>query len=177
MTTNTPLPSAPATGPSLPIQLPARPWVILIVDDELDVRNSLTELLEQSLPGAKVLVAASGRAGLDILERERIDLVMSDHKMPGMDGIEFLVQARRMRPTLPRMMFTAFADKALAQRAVSEAIVSEFLAKNLTPAQTVQKVEALLRYAPESPSDKSQQGPVSSLANRRADGLFASQPR
>ncbi len=177
MTLNTPPPTAPTAAPSLPIQLPARPWVILVVDDELDVRNSLTELLEQSLPGTKVLTAASGRAGLDILERERIDLVMSDHKMPGMDGIEFLVQVRRMRPTLPRMMFTAFADKALAQRAIAEAVVNDFLAKNLTPAQTVLKVEALLRYAPESQNEESQQGPESILRNKRAEGLFAGQSR
>jgi CheY-like chemotaxis protein len=132
-------------------QPPARPWVILVVDDELDVRNSLTELLEQSLPGVKVLAVASGRLGLEVLARERVDLVMSDYKMPGMDGIEFLVQVRRLHPGLPRVMFTAFADKALAHRAVAEAVVDEFLAKNLTPAETARKVETLLRYAPESP--------------------------
>lgn len=165
MTTNTPIPSSHPT-PSGPASLPARPWVVLVVDDELDVRNSTTELLEQSLPGVKVLAASSGRVGLEILERERVDLVMSDYKMPGMDGVEFLVQVRRMRPGLPRMMFTAFADKALAHRAVSEAVVDEFLSKNLTPAQTVQKVEALLRYSPESPNEGSQQGPYSILEKR-----------
>ncbi len=177
MTANTPPPSAPPTAPHATTGPPARPWIILVVDDELDVRNSLTELLEASLPGTKVLAAASGRIGLEILERERVDLVMSDHKMPGMDGIEFLVQVRRMRPQLPRMMFTAFADKTLAQRAVAEAVVSDFLAKNLTPAQTVHKVEALLRYAPESPPQESSEGPEPFLANKRADGLVAGQSR
>ncbi|MES2153988.1 MAG: response regulator [bacterium] len=177
MTANPPAPAAtpnasnPAAGP------PPRPWIILVVDDELDVRNSLTELLEQSLPGTKVLAASSGRLGLEILERERVDLVMSDHKMPGMDGIEFLVQVRRMRPQLPRMMFTAFADKTLAQRAVAEAVVSDFLAKNLTPAQTVHKVEALLRYSPSTPSEESKEGPEPFLANKRADALFAGSGR
>jgi len=177
MTTNTPTPSAPPTTPHDATGPPARPWIILVVDDELDVRNSLTTLLEQSLPGTKVLTASSGRLGLEILERERVDLIMSDHKMPGMDGIEFLVQARRLRPQLPRMMFTAFADKTLAQRAVAEAVVNDFIAKNLTPAQTVHKVEALLRYRPESPPEESNDGAEPFLANKRADGLLVHQGR
>ncbi len=172
MTANLPTPSIPEDSHKLASNPPSRPWVILVVDDELDVRNSLTQLLEQSLPGTKVLAASSGRSGLEILERERIDLVMSDHKMPGMDGIEFLVQVRRMRPHLPRMMFTAFADKTLAQRAVAEAVVSDFLAKNLTPAQTVNKVEALLRYSPESPSDEEPEGPASILEKRLGNAAF-----
>ena len=177
MTSNTPPPSSHAPDATAPSTLAPRQWVILVVDDELDVRNSLTQLLEQSLPGTKVLAASSGRVGLDILEHERVDLVMSDHKMPGMDGIEFLVQVRRMRPQLPRMMFTAFADKALAQRAVAEALVSDFLAKNLTPAQTVGKVEALLRYAPESPNETGDDGPVSILTPKPASSVFAGPSR
>jgi response regulator RpfG family c-di-GMP phosphodiesterase len=151
----TPTPTA-EPAPNGPARPPAHPWVILLVDDELDVLNTTRDLLEQSLRDIKVITATSGRKGIEILEQERVDLVMSDFKMPGMDGIEFLVQVRRMRPALPRMMFTAFADKELAHRAVSEAVVTEFLAKNLTPGQMVGKVEALLRYIPAPPSQESQ---------------------
>jgi CheY-like chemotaxis protein len=166
-TNNTPPPAHPAAQETSE-NPPPRQWVILIVDDEQDVRNSLTELLEKSIPGTKVLAAASGRKGLDILERERVDLIMSDQKMPGMDGIEFLVQARRMRPRLPRMMFTAFADKTLASRAVAEAVVDEFLAKNVTPKDTVRLVERLLRYSPESSSD-AEETPAVTPEKRVAD--------
>lgn len=129
---------------------PPRPWVILVVDDELDVLDTLRELVEQSIPDTRVLTALSGRHGLEILDRERVDLVMSDFKMPGMDGIEFLVQCRRIRPEVPRVMITAFGDDALAQRAVLEAVVDKFLAKKLTPLELVDHVEALLRYEPSS---------------------------
>ena len=131
---------------------PPRPWVILVVDDEPDILDSFKELLERSIPGVTVIVAASGRAGIEVLERERVDLVMSDFKMPGMDGIEFLVQARRIRPRLPRIMFTAFADEELARRAISEAVVDDFLSKNVDPEDMVRKVEALLRYEPALPA-------------------------
>ncbi|HUR64437.1 MAG TPA: response regulator [Candidatus Thermoplasmatota archaeon] len=150
MTPNLDPPSAqgPAALGSKP---PPRPWIILVVDDEPDVLSSFKQLLEQSMPGVKVITTTSGRNGIDILERERVDLVMSDFKMPGMDGIEFLVQARRIRPGLPRIMFTAFADEELSRRAISEAVVNDFLSKNVDPGQMVLKVEALLHYDPKTP--------------------------
>ncbi len=150
--TKTP-PAAAVPTAKISAKPPTHPWIILIVDDEVDVLGSLKKLVERSLPDVQVITATSGRKGLDILERERVDLVMSDFKMPGMDGIEFLVQARRIRPAVPRIMFTAFADKDLAHRAVSEAVVNDFFAKNLSPIQMVDGIQALLRYNPEPPSD------------------------
>ncbi len=129
---------------------PPHPWVVLIVDDEPDVLDTLKDLVEQSLPGTQVLTASNGREGLEILDAERVDLVMSDFRMPGMDGLEFLFQARRMRPQVPRIMITAFGDNDLAQRAVLEAVVDEFLAKKMSPGDLAGKIEALLRYDPAS---------------------------
>jgi len=141
--TRTPTPSpAPPPGPA------AHPWVILVVDDEGDVLESFKALLEESMPGVRVLTATSGRTGIEILERERVDLIMSDFKMPGMDGIEFLVQARRIRPSLPRVMFTAFADDELARKALADAFVSEFLSKGTEPTEMLRRVAQLLKYAP-----------------------------
>lgn len=131
---------------------PPRPWVILVVDDEPDILGSFKQLLEMSMPNVRVIIATSGRTGIEILEKERVDLVMSDFKMPGMDGLEFLVQARRIRPGLPRVMFTAFADEELARRAISEAVVNEFMSKNVDPDDMVHKVEALLHYEPNPPN-------------------------
>ncbi|MHB1260114.1 MAG: response regulator [Thermoplasmatota archaeon] len=118
------------------------------MDDEPDILESFKTVLELSIPGIKVITSTSGRQGIDILERERVDLVMSDFKMPGMDGIEFLCQARRIRPGLPRIMFTALADEDLARRAISEAVVNAFLSKNVDPGEMVRKVESLLHYDP-----------------------------
>src|SRR5690349_2836929 len=100
--------------------LPARPWVVLLVDDELDIRQTLAKLLEQSLRGVRVLQAASGRDGMELLEKERVDAVVSDFRMLGMDGVEFLYLARKLRPGVPRAMVTAFASPELVERATIE---------------------------------------------------------
>jgi DNA-binding NarL/FixJ family response regulator len=127
-----------------------RPWVILLVDDEPDVLTSLRTLVESSITGVKVLTATSGRIGLELLERERVDVIIADFKMAGMDGIEFLYQCRRHHPTIPRVMLTAFGDEALARRAVMDAFVSAFLSKGAEPEALVEGVLRLLDYAPSS---------------------------
>ena len=142
MNPTSPLGQGPPSG-ALP-----RPWIILVVDDERDIVNSFQKVLEKFIPGVKVITAISGREGLETLERERIDLIMADFKMPGMDGIEFLVQARHMRPLIPRVMFTAFSNDELARRAMTEALVEAFVSKSVDPAEMVDKVKALLRYEP-----------------------------
>ena len=117
---------------------------ILLVDDEPDILLSIKLLLERSPQVRQVITASSGAEGLAALRSADVDLVISDFKMPGMDGIEFLLQVHEMRPDLPRVMFTAYADADLARRAVAEAFVREFLSKTLPPRELVQKVEAIL---------------------------------
>jgi CheY-like chemotaxis protein len=129
---------------------PARPWVMLFVDDEPDIRESIKALIEGTIPGVTVVTASSGRAALEMLDKERIDLIMSDFKMPGMDGIEFLFQARRLHPTIPRIMFTAFQSEDLARRALVETMVSAFLSKTVAPDEMVERVLGLLKYEPAS---------------------------
>ena len=117
---------------------------ILVVDDEPDILSSIKLVLERPPHAFKVVTASSGAQGLDVLAATPVDLIISDFKMPGMDGIAFLVQARQMRPGLPSVMFTAYADEALAQRARAEASVRCCLSKNLASKELVAKVQALL---------------------------------
>ncbi|MFA5943249.1 MAG: response regulator [Candidatus Thermoplasmatota archaeon] len=127
-----------------------RPWVLLLVDDEPDILDSVRALLESSIHGLKVITASSGRAGLDLLERERVDLIVSDFKMPGMDGIEFLYQCRRKHVNIPRVMLTAFGNEDLARRAVVDAFVGAFLSKGANPEDLVAGITRLLDYSPSS---------------------------
>lgn len=78
---------------------------ILVVDDDPGVRGSLATLL--AAPGRRVLTAEGGAEGLGLLEREAVDLVLSDMNMPKMDGLAFLAAARRLRPDLPALLLTA----------------------------------------------------------------------
>ena len=108
----------------------------------------MAKLLQDSLRGVRVLTATSGRAGMDLLESERVDAVVSDFRMIGMDGIEFLYLARKLRPGVPRAMVTAFASPELVQRATVEGGVQRFISKAVDPEQFVDQVAALLTYEP-----------------------------
>jgi CheY-like chemotaxis protein len=82
---------------------------ILIVDDEPDIRESLSRHLR--FCGYAVETAANGREALEKLERQKIDIVVSDLMMPEMDGIELLRQVRREYPMIHMIMITGFVTQ------------------------------------------------------------------
>jgi signal transduction histidine kinase/CheY-like chemotaxis protein len=86
-----------------------RSAVILFVDDDPLIAMSTTEMLEDL--GHRVIGANSGRHALDILKSEQpIDLMMTDHVMPGMTGVELAAASRQVRPSLPILLATGYAD-------------------------------------------------------------------
>jgi DNA-binding NtrC family response regulator len=127
--------------------LASHPLTVLLVDDEPDILDSVRALLGGAIAGLRVLTATSGLQGLEVLEREPVDLVVSDFKMPGMDGIEFLQQCRLRHPAVARAMFTAFGNEDLARRAVTDAFASAFISKGADPDQLIQAIKAQLARA------------------------------
>jgi CheY-like chemotaxis protein len=107
------LPVATA-APETESQMPAshkvnRSAIILFVDDDPLIAMSTTEMLEDL--GHQVIGANSGLHALDILKSEQpIDLMMTDHVMPGMTGIELAAASREVRPTLPILLATGYAE-------------------------------------------------------------------
>jgi len=91
---------------------------VLLVDDETGILDALRILFKGE--GYEVAVASSGRAALESLERERPDLVLSDIRMPGADGLEVLKRARDIDAELPVILMTAQASLQSAMRAVNE---------------------------------------------------------
>ena len=86
-----------------------RSAVILFVDDDPLIAMSTTEMLEDL--GHRVIGASSGRHALDIIGSEQpIDLLMTDHVMPGMTGIELAAASRQLRPSLPILLATGYAE-------------------------------------------------------------------
>ena len=83
---------------------------LLLVDDEPDILETVVELVDATMPGVAVTPAANGFAALKALERERFDAVLTDFKMPGMDGAVLLQRIRERWPDIPALMFTAFMD-------------------------------------------------------------------
>lgn len=80
---------------------------ILVVDDEPQILGFLRELFQSS--GWEVHTASSGSEGVDLLERDRFDVVLTDLKMPGPDGIELLRTAKKIQPETEVVMMTGYA--------------------------------------------------------------------
>src|SRR4051795_13497478 len=88
---------------------------ILIVDDEQSYRQLLTLVFEEQ--GNKIRTAMNGRQALDALAAETADVIISDVKMPDMDGIEMLRSVRETQPDLGVVLMTAFASVDTAREA------------------------------------------------------------
>ena len=89
---------------------------ILVVDDDAATRDLLREELERE--GFAIEVAAGGRAGLERVRRGGVDLVVSDVKMPDLDGLDLLREIRTVEPTPSVITITAFGSIDTAIRAV-----------------------------------------------------------
>lgn len=113
---------------------------VLVVEDEPDIRDSLKDLLEMGIPDLTVDLAANGAEGLRALQATPTHLIITDYKMPGMNGLEFLAAARAMAPETPRILMTAFPDLEIATRAINEAHIENFLAKPVDPDEILAKV-------------------------------------
>lgn len=120
---------------------------ILLVEDEPDIRASLKDLLEMQIPGAEVTTAANGREGLRMIATSHPHLIITDFKMPGMNGLEFLAAARATAPETPRMLMTAYPDLDIATRAINEAHIKNFLAKPLDPDEMLAKIVRILEVS------------------------------
>ncbi len=82
---------------------------ILLVDDEPENRRSYEEILSDL--GVKVISEADGLSALSVVrEGMPIDLVITDYRMPGMNGLDFITSLRRLLPKVPVIMITAFGD-------------------------------------------------------------------
>jgi DNA-binding NtrC family response regulator len=121
---------------------------ILVVDDEVDIVTTLRTWLERELP-VEVECAFSGAEGLQAMRRHRVDLVLSDYRMPGMDGLHFLRRAQELRPGVARILMTAYADIDVVMDAVNHAKASRFLRKPLQAPVLVKAIRDVLREAAE----------------------------
>jgi len=102
--------SEPSTAPDRPRGR------ILVVDDERSMRELLTIVLRRE--GHHVLLAETGEVALATLERDTIDVLISDIRMPGMSGVDLLRAAKRLDPDIVGIMITAFASTETAVEAL-----------------------------------------------------------
>ncbi|NMB42468.1 MAG: response regulator [Firmicutes bacterium] len=104
---------------------------ILLVDDEINVLLAYQRNIQGRF---RVVLAESGEKGLTALEEQGpFAVVVSDYRMPGMDGIRFLSLAHQLKPETVRMMLTGYADLESAIKAVNEGNIFRFLTKPCSP--------------------------------------------
>jgi len=112
-------------------------WRILVVDDVPAVRMGVALALQHL--GAKVAAAPDPAAGLEAVRLQAFDIVVSDIRMPGMDGHEFLRRLKALAPEVDVVMMTAFATVDGAVSAMREG-AADFLEKPFTLEQLRQKL-------------------------------------
>lgn len=100
---------------------------ILCVDDEPNILSSLRRLFRTK--GFQVRVAESGQAGLALMETEAIDLVISDMRMPEMDGARFLELVRERWPDTMRLLLTGYADVNSIIEAINRGEIHRYITK------------------------------------------------
>ena len=116
---------------------------ILIVDDEPNYQIVLAELLKDE--GYEVFTADSGLAGMPIVYNTDLDLVLSDMKMPGMDGIEFLAKIKEFNRELPVILITAYAEVEKAVEAMRLGAFT-YLAKPFSNQQLLASVTKAIEH-------------------------------
>jgi response regulator RpfG family c-di-GMP phosphodiesterase len=116
---------------------------VLFIDDDLNILASFKRRLGRRFDIATV---PGGEQGLEVLERDGpVAIVISDQRMPGMDGIQFLSEVKKLAPDTVRMMLTGNTDLTTAIKAVNEGNIFRFFTKPCPPEDMAQAIEAGLK--------------------------------
>ena len=127
---------------------------ILVVDDQKDMQKIVQSSLKM-LGYANIVAANNGRAALDVLDNQRIDLIICDWNMPVMTGIEFLekVRAQDKYKGTPFLMLTTEGYKENVFLAIEKG-VTDYLVKPLVPAVLEKKLNEILGLTDENSTQK-----------------------
>ncbi len=104
-----------------------RQLTLLCVDDEANILSALQRLFRPE--GYRIFTAESGREGLEILERETVDLVISDMRMPEMNGAQFLEQVQAKWPDTVRVLLTGYAEISVTIDAINKGQIYRYISK------------------------------------------------
>lgn len=100
---------------------------ILLVDDEENILSSLRRLLRRD--GYRILTANGGEAGLELLTQNEVDVIISDQRMPGMTGVDFLRRVKILYPNTIRLVLSGYTELQSITDAINEGAIYKFLTK------------------------------------------------
>jgi two-component system probable response regulator PhcQ len=123
---------------------------VLIVDDELPVLHALRRLLQRHFKPQQLglEICVDPQHALQRLHEARFDVLISDYRMPRLDGVTLLAHARDLDPRTVRMMLSAAADFGTVLAAVNRAGVFRYIPKPWTEPQLLTDVRAALEFDP-----------------------------
>lgn len=125
---------------------------ILFVDDEPHILRAIKRLFMDE--AYEILTALSGTEGLRVLESaDPVPVVVSDYRMPGMNGVSFLSEVRRRWPDTVRIVLSGYADTAAVVAAVDEGRISRFVPKPWDDHELKAAVASALNRCGRSPDD------------------------
>lgn len=107
-----------------------RPATVLLVDDQIEVLHSLQRLLKDQY---RVITAGNGASALEIMKETPVAILISDQRMPGMSGVEFLSKSIRLQPDTIRILITAYADIEASISAVNQGQIYYYISKPWEP--------------------------------------------
>ncbi len=100
---------------------------LLLVDDEENIAAALIRLLRRD--GYKTLRANSGQAGLELLAKNQVGVIISDQRMPGMTGVEFLSKVKELYPDTVRIVLSGYTELSSVTDAINRGAIYKFLTK------------------------------------------------
>lgn len=104
-----------------------RSRTLLLVDDEVNILASLNRLLRRD--GYNILQATGGQEGLALLANNAVDVIVSDQRMPGMSGVEFLREVKKVYPDTVRIVLSGYTELQSVTDAINEGAIYKFLTK------------------------------------------------
>lgn len=119
------------------------PRTLLLVDDEVNILSALKRLLRPD--NYTILTANSGKEGLKILTNHEVDVIVSDQRMPGMTGVEFLGRAKELYPDTVRIVLSGYSELQSVTDAVNEGAIYKFLMKPWEDGQLRAHIEEAFR--------------------------------
>ncbi|OGB34714.1 MAG: hypothetical protein A3F78_00440 [Burkholderiales bacterium RIFCSPLOWO2_12_FULL_61_40] len=117
---------------------------LLLVDDEPNVLAALKRLFRRD--GYTIITANSGPEGLEALAQHKVDVIMSDQRMPGMTGVQFLRAAKLSHPDTIRIVLSGFTELQSVTDAINEGAIYRFLTKPWDDAQLRDQISKAFEY-------------------------------
>ncbi len=133
-------------------------YTVLCVDDEEHILTALKRVFDNT--DYTIITAGSGHDAIGVLDKQKVDIIITDYKMPKMNGVEFLKKAKKIAPAAVRVMLTAYSDFDVTIAAINEGEIHKYITKPWDKdelmqiiAEAITKNEKILHHEDYIPSE------------------------